>query len=70
MHKGEDQVVATSPSKASGPLLEICVDTPEGLNVATRFGADRIELCASLGVGGLTPNLGLMRMAASTGCPS
>ena len=51
-------------------LLEICVDTPEGLIVATRYGADRIELCASLGVGGLTPNLGLMRMAAATGCPT
>ena len=31
MHKGEDQVVATSPSKASGPLLEICVDDVAGL---------------------------------------
>lgn len=51
-------------------LLEVCVDTPEGLNVATRFGADRVELCASLGVGGLTPNLGLMRMAAASGCPT
>jgi len=51
-------------------LLEVCVDTPEGLIVATRYGADRIELCASLGVGGLTPNLGLMRMAAATGCPT
>ena len=51
-------------------LLEVCVDTPEGLIVATRYGADRIELCASLGVGGLTPNLGLMRMAAAKGCPT
>ena len=51
-------------------LLEICVDTAEGLHIATRNGADRIELCASLGVGGLTPSLGMMRFAAKTGCPT
>lgn len=48
-------------------LLEICVDTPAGLAAAVGGGADRIELCAALALGGLTPAPGLMAMAAD--CP-
>lgn len=48
-------------------LLEICVDTAEGLEIATTYGADRIELCASLGIGGLTPSVGMMRLAKGLG---
>jgi copper homeostasis protein len=51
-------------------FLEICVDTAEGLEIAAGHGADRIELCASLGIGGLTPSLGMMRLAAAIGCPT
>lgn len=51
-------------------LLEICVDTAEGLEIAARHGADRIELCASLGIGGLTPSLGMMRLAAAIDRPT
>ncbi len=51
-------------------LLEICVDTAEGLEIAATHGADRIELCASLGIGGLTPSSGMMRLAKAIGCPT
>ena len=48
--------------------LEVCVDTREGLEVAVASGADRIELCSCLNVGGLTPSPGLMRVAAGLPC--
>ena len=47
--------------------LEVCVDDAQGLAEAVAGGADRIELCAALGVGGLTPSAGLMELAAT--CP-
>jgi copper homeostasis protein len=49
--------------------LEVCVDTTEGLEIAARHGADRIELCASLNVGGLTPSTGMMRLASTYAGP-
>ncbi|GAN69895.1 copper homeostasis protein CutC [Acetobacter orleanensis] len=47
--------------------VEICIETPQGIQAATSAGADRLELCASLDVGGLTPSMGLMQYAAD--CP-
>ena len=43
------------------PLLEICVETLEAALAAERGGADRIELCENLSVGGVTPSVELMR---------
>jgi copper homeostasis protein len=51
-------------------LLEVCVDSPAGFNAAIEGGADRIELCSSLSVGGLTPSSGFMAFAATGACPS
>jgi copper homeostasis protein len=43
--------------------LEICVDNHESLVTAVENGADRIELCASLKEGGLTPPYSFIQAA-------
>jgi copper homeostasis protein len=45
------------------PLIELCVEGIDGLVAAQAAGADRVELCASLVEGGITPSLGTVRAA-------
>ena len=42
-------------------IFEVCTDSVEGAIRASKYGAKRIELCAALPVGGLTPNIGLIQ---------
>jgi copper homeostasis protein len=43
--------------------VEVCIDSIQSLSIAQQAGADRIELCASLKLGGLTPSMGTLYQA-------
>ncbi|KQO63884.1 copper homeostasis protein CutC [Curtobacterium sp. Leaf261] len=49
--------------------LEIAVVSTAGAVIARDGGADRIELCAALELGGVTPSQGLVEAAVATGIP-
>jgi len=42
-------------------LVEVCANSLESALNAERAGADRIELCSELAVGGITPSYGLLK---------
>lgn len=43
-------------------LVEVCANSLESALNAERAGADRIELCSELAVGGITPSHGLLKV--------
>lgn len=52
-----------------GMRVEIAVQDAAGARIAAEAGADRVELCSALAVGGLTPSIGLIRASVAVGLP-
>jgi len=51
----------------TGLRFEICLDSIAGVIAAREAGAQRVELCASLIEGGITPSIGMIRRARAVG---
>lgn len=51
-------------------MLEVCVEEAAGVDAAVAGGGDRMELCAGLSLGGLTPPDSLIRIAAQAPIPT
>ncbi|MCX4580329.1 copper homeostasis protein CutC [Streptomyces sp. NBC_01571] len=64
---GRGQPGAAGP--VTRPALEIAVTSAAGARVALDHGADRVELCTGLELGGLTPSAALVETVAAVGLP-
>jgi copper homeostasis protein len=63
---------AAGPAAEAGPrwvALEIAVTSLGGARTALAEGADRVELCTALEIGGVTPSQGLVEAVVATGLP-
>src|SRR5690554_2594215 len=65
-----DGRAALSESREGPMILEVCIDGPEGLLAAQEGGADRVELCSALDIGGLSPSPALVTMASELDMPA
>ncbi len=50
-------------TKSSNIIIECCIDNPHSGFEAIEGSADRIELCAALDIGGITPSHSMIRFA-------
>ena len=60
-------MVSESGRMAVHAKLEIAVQDAAGARIALENGADRVELCTALGMGGLTPTLGTIEAVVAVG---
>lgn len=52
----------------NGSILEVCIDSVESALQAVKGGANRLEMCANLVIGGTTPSTALFEIVRSL-CP-
>jgi copper homeostasis protein len=64
MVHGDQKLDKLAPvSEESRLRFEVCAESADGVRAALAVGADRVELCADLAVGGTTPSLGMIEWA-------
>ena len=49
--------------------IEVCIEDPDTAELAAQYGANRVELCSALDLGGLTPSAGLIEACVAVQGP-